>query len=481
MVPDCIDPTVGGWLREIMNQPIPETVGWCHHDFSELWDARLHWSGCPACRTEFAGALPVFKEIGAGLENRCRSALSWLRDKFLQKKNSFLTSANDLASAHTEVIIELAAAEQDVFNYVIQGQEVLSFGASNASRRGSEASLWSRGDTSLSYCRDCQDFISSLQPDVQQFVFAVACSRDLFIPVWEWMDSSVETGVFKYEDLWERMHTAITTSDLHPATLLSIIENASIGYSISSGGWPTGGVAMVGQKNSPPMMAQETLQDVRQEWKSDFDDMRDSLDSVKAGQMELMRRIEHNNRPAEAYEPYIVAQLGAPLYSRLQEKTQRALQLAEYFYHINHEPDGFSLTGLTMAQGYENELFIRIIWPFVSELLAAETPTYPAKGPSKGKPLILTGKYQEKRTLGDLGWYLKNDITMRDKVSALGFDVETISTDVALVSILRNEPAHNFSCDRAVADDLRRRILCSDGVLSRLHPEVATAAHALTA
>jgi hypothetical protein len=68
MVSACIDPTVGDWLREMMNLPVPEVVSWCHHDFSELWEARLHWSGCPACRTEFAGVLPVFKQIGVGLE-----------------------------------------------------------------------------------------------------------------------------------------------------------------------------------------------------------------------------------------------------------------------------------------------------------------------------------------------------------------------------------------------------------------------------
>ena len=58
---------------------------------------------------------------------------------------------------------------------------------------------------------------------------------------------------------------------------------------------------------------------------------------MKAGQMELVRLIEQNRRPAVAYEPYITAQLGQPLYSRLHEKTQRAIQLSEYLYNINQE------------------------------------------------------------------------------------------------------------------------------------------------
>jgi hypothetical protein len=208
----------------------------------------------------------------------------------------------------------------------------------------------------------------------------------------------------------------------------------------------------------------------------------DSLDSLKAGQMELVRLIEHNRRPAAAYETYISAQLGAPLYSRLQEKTQRALQLSEYFYNINQEPDGFSLTALTMAQGYENELLLRVVWPFVNELQAAHTETYDAQGKSKDRPLILKGEFSKTSvTLGNLGWYLKNDPIMQSRVSVLGLDVKMISKDVALISRLRNRPAHDFNCDRAVADDLRRLILCSDGVLSRLHPTVVESPGALTA
>jgi hypothetical protein len=113
---------------------------------------------------------------------------------------------------------------------------------------------------------------------------------------------------------------------------------------------------------------------------------------------------------------------------------------------------------------------------------SAATQTYDAKGKSKERPLILRGNFSKTSvTLGNLGWYLKNDPTMRSKVSALGFDVETIATDVALVGTLRNRPAHDFNCDRAVADDLRRRILCSDGVLSRLHPTVVAIPGALSA
>jgi len=129
-----------------------------------------------------------------------------------------------------------------------------------------------------------------------------------------------------------------------------------------------------------------------QDWKQDFDNLEDSL---KAGQIEMVRLIEHNRRSAVTHEPYIAAQLGDPLYSRLHQSTQRALQVVEYLYNINQEPDGFALFAVRMAQGYENELTLRIIWPFVTELLAAGTRVYDAGGISK-EPLIRRGKINQR-------------------------------------------------------------------------------------
>jgi len=123
-----------------------------------------------------------------------------------------------------------------------------------------------------------------------------------------------------------------------------------------------------------------------------------------------------------------------------------------------------------MAQGYENELNIRIIGPFVVELLAAATQTYDAQGRSK-EPLIKWGKvHRRAMTLGSWAWYLGKDPIMRSRVSERGFDVEAISKDAAWIGEVRNKAAHDFACDRTMADELRRRILCRDGVLGRLHP-----------
>jgi hypothetical protein len=482
MIPDCIDSDLGNILRDIMKTSVAENVAdcWNEYDFgSGLWEARLHWSGCPACRSEFAGVPAVFQQIGLGLENRCRDNLSSSKGDFLGQKDALLAAANNLPSAYPEIIARLAVAEEDVFPSLAHGQEVLCLRVSTDSPEQLEPSL--ALDRSLSSCRE---FICSLEPDVRQFVLASTLSHDLLKPVYEKIEAECTEN--DHDVFQQRMRIAIADSiadsGLQPDMLFHTIELAAIAYSTSYGGCDLNNAsATIAQTHSSQstltlpeerIAIQRELEQWKGEWKRDFDSLQDSL---KAGQTELERLIVRNSRPAAAFEPHIVAQVGAPLYSRLHETTQRAIQLAEYLYNINQEPDGFSLTAIRMAQGYENELTLRVIWPFVNELLTAKTQTYDAHGSSK-EPLIRWGRVRPRgMTLGSLAWYLGKDPVMRSKVSGLGFDTDAISKDAAWVTEVRNEAAHDFACDRARADDLRRRILCRDGILSRLHPVVRTA------
>jgi hypothetical protein len=481
---DCIDSKAGGFLREVMKKSVPEIVADCgsDYDFGELWEARLHWGGCPACRPEFAGVPAVFTQVGVRLENRYREALFDSKDNFLAKKASLLAAGGDLLSAYPEIIVEWALWESDVGSFLCHGQEALSLRVPIDSREEREAwpGAW---EPNLSGWRE---FIRTLEFDVRCFVYGVMCSHDLLMPIRERMDSEyAETGrprvtVEATADLQQRMEAAVANSQLQPDALLSIIETASLAYSIVYGG-PSDetGVAAVAQRDLPErvLTVQETqaLQGVRKEWKRDFDNMGDSLDSLKAGQMEIVRLFEQHRRPATSYEPSIAVQLGEPLYSRLHQMTQRALQVVEHLYNVNQEPDGFALTAIRMAQGYENELNVQVIGPFVIELLAAGTQTYDAQGKSR-EPLICRGEpYKHGMTLGSWAWYLARDPIMRSKVAERGFDVKAISKDATWVSEVRNKAAHDFACDRTLADELRRRILCRDSILSRLHPMMATA------
>jgi hypothetical protein len=257
----------------------------------------------------------------------------------------------------------------------------------------------------------CANFICRLEPKVREFVFESVLCHELFgafyrkflrmtFPTLPTRDSDTGRIVLvandeylpandKDEFMQESLRKAMLNIGVRPEVLYQTMQSANSNYLHEFANTHGAGASSAQHVTKDgcvlpdqPATEKSTL------GSADLQDLQDSLDSLKAGQMELVRLIEHNRRPAAATEPYIAAQLGEPLYSRLHEKTRRAIQLAEYLYNINQEPDGFALTAITMAQGYENELIVRIIGPFVIELLAAGTATYNAQGKAT-KPLIL--------------------------------------------------------------------------------------------
>ena len=513
MLPDCIDPQAGGLLRKMMKQSDPVEFSY----IDEVWAARQHWSSCPACRGEFISVSAVFAEIGLGLENCVRGVLSDQTDDILKKKRllseamnelrgshpetiplqgggALLAASNELPRSYAELIVELVKIWSDVFHMLMEGQEVLNL------RVPPVSTSWGNGEPTLSNCRE---FMCSLDPDVQHFVASSALANDLLDPLYsrmyrqsqpyhgmprdEEIDRRFQAAIAKselspdvsyrqaHEEIDRRFQAAIASSELRPDVFFRTIELAALGYTHShfanSNKAHATTVVQAGPPHSELAPREATaLPNVLRELKQDFDN---ALDSLKAGQMETNRLIEHNQRPAAAYEPDIEARLGAFLYSRLGETTRRGLQVAEYLYHINsQEPNYFLGPVMQMALAYENELAVRVIWPFVNELQNAGQDAYDGQGVSR-EPLLSGGKVPGNcMMLGNLARYLRLDAFMRSKLSALGFDVDAITKDSISIAFVRNRAAHAPVCERAVADDLRHRMLCRDGVFSRLHPTV---------
>jgi hypothetical protein len=481
ITPDCIEPRLREWLTGLVEESVEESVSrFCFDPFA-LTEARLHWNGCPACRSDFSGAGGVFERVRLGIEERVEGSLCQFSDEFSACKDSVLSAQQDLGEAYAEILARLVLCGNEV-------QGALSFAYGEVAQFTVCSELAEQAQREP--LSKCAVVICRLEPKVWKFVFESVLCEELFSALYRkflrmtfprilTLDSKTREKVFVENDEYlpsnseeefipENLRKAIRCIEVKPELLYQIMQSAASNY-LHEFANAHGVGAFSAQKvarNGRVLPVQPPVEESR----LGSADWQDSLDSLKAGQMELVRLIEHNRRPATTYEPYIAGQLGAPLYSRLHEKTQRALQLAEYLYNINQEPDGFSLTAIRMAQGYENELILRIIWPFVHELQASGADAYDAQGRSR-EPLIRGGKVPPRSmTLGTLGWYLKEDPVMRSRVSALGFDAEAISKDAVWVNALRNKAAHDFACDRAVADDLRRRILRPDDLLSRLHP-----------
>jgi hypothetical protein len=179
--------------------------------------------------------------------------------------------------------------------------------------------------------------------------------------------------------------------------------------------------------------------------------------------------ITGGSRSAAAYQDEIALQLGSA-YPLLNAKTQQLLQQAEYQYRLLQPGSDFFLGPVIMlANAYENELLIRVIWPYLTWLLGQGKQTY--DGGSQKTFLILEGQIQSRNLILDsMSWYLKFDESLRKWITESGFTfADTIWKDAEWLSRIRNTAAHESICRRAVADEVRQRILRSDGILAHLH------------
>jgi hypothetical protein len=452
---ECINPEYRDWLRIITESTDEDIAALDFEDigYAEICEARLHWNCCPSCRDEFSTLPTVAEKAGTRFKKCFAADLTGLKDDFVAKKRRLLESEE--AEAYVEVIAGLAGAEFDVHDSLRRALMV-----TQNIYRGVAIEFDPAEQEILSHCRE---FVSSLDANVQHFVISATFCFELLRPMWErvgleprgrpkrelsWEELMAEIEHRQKEpptDLGERLRHAIAESGLEGRVLLEIIESAASAR-ISKG-------------------EKAVVEGLLEAFKGEFNDF---ADSMKAGQMEIVRLSERSLRRADQYEPEISAQMGSALFSKLHEMTQQLLKQAEFQYHINNqEPNYFHGPTLTLALAYETELNIRVVWPILNQLLESGTEDYG----STERPLIKQKQINELAvTTGTVARYLRKDVQFSNKVRALGFNAEMIAKDAAAVTKGRDKAAHYPVCERAIADDLRRLMLRPDGILSRLHP-----------
>jgi hypothetical protein len=474
---ECIYPEIRDGIREMMEGSIEEIARFELGGPGDIWDARIHWNCCPACRNEFPSLPAVLEQAGRNMEQVFAASLCLMKDNFLAQKTSLATMGSD-GSAYPAIIAALACAEE-----LVHSELHHALGTSTTLYRGTALQFDTWSQPLLSYCRD---FISSLEPDVQHFVFASTISFELVRPMWERVGlppredprtpeeirADLNTKIARQRtgegaeptqelvlSLEERLQRAIVGSGLEAKVLWETIDAAASAH--------VGGLEAAGHE---PLL---------QTWITKFEENFDNFaDSMKATQMEAVRLSERSIRKAADYRSEVTARVGPWLYSRLHKETQQQLNAAEYLYELNRqEPRYCHGPVISLALGYENELMLQLGWPIVKKLADSGVETYPAgekHGQKQGRPLIAKGQIQEKNmALGSIAWYLRFHADFRNRALALGFDPDAISKDAFEVIKGRDKAAHQLVCELAAADKLRSLILCSDSILGHLHPGTA--------
>jgi hypothetical protein len=474
-----------------MEMSVEESVKYFSAEPASLKESRLHWYSCPSCRITFPEAEAIMKSVRRGIEQWAMTTLSQICEKHLIEENPSPSPETDPREFYAAKLASLMVHE-DMFHdediayqhhesdvqwalgYAVEGLRDFTVRCDTSNAASQRVPL-----------RQCTDFINSLSPKAQSFVFASVLCHEMYYQLYRKALRKTQETLFRvdpetehfisinndeYEHPYDanfihgNIKNAIMDSEVPPEIAYQSVLAAASDYlrrfRESIGETLTGDVLL--QDHSGKHRASTNI--AVDEFKSDI---ADSFDSLKAGQNELLRLIERNSRPASAFEPDIEMQLG-DVYGLLEDNTRQLLQIAEYLYDTNKsEPNYFHGPVMMMASAYENELKVRIVGRYALWLLKAGTRTYYCNEFAT-KPLIDGGRPRN-LTLGNMLWYLKNDKRLGEWAQGTGFSsVDAIVDDAGWLTGIRNRAAHQATLERAVADEVRHRILQSDGMLARL-------------
>jgi len=474
----CIEPMVGDRIASLEWLSLVDNLGRLSVAPTGRLELRVHWFSCPHCRKNFPYTQEILAVITHAIEDRVSGSLNlWAERWNSEAESGQAENANDPNPFANKLagLAQCGIEVQGALSFVVE--ELTDF----TTELDSSEFPAQRMPLSI-----CADFILGLRPEVQRFVFeAVRCQEFLMPPMQGVLGppkisfprsdeeiSSIEADLQKVagekgsvremlRDIFERQFDGATEG-----LFQSVEVEANNRLERFSQNTPPS-LAKAAELNARPRgIATPTsseLERVRRE-------MSDGFDSLKAGQMELIRLSERSGRSAVAFEPEIEAKLGT-LYGLLNEKTRLLLQGAEYLYHINRsEPDFSHGAVINLALAYENEMLICLIWPYLEKLRADGVADYSGGG-IVPKSLLLGGKEQDKNlNLGNFGWYLNNDLQIRAWVrNSKGLNPNDISHDAAPVIRGRDTAAHKAVCNQSIVENLRTTLFKENGILAHLH------------
>lgn len=463
----CIDPEVGAKVAALERRPLAENAAELSHHPSERAELAVHWVACPYCRENLPYTNDLLKLAARVIEDRVALSLNrfyhdWTSRTELNDGTNLEDCAQNLA-----LLAIYGVLAQGGLCFVVQELADFTTELIPSESRSQRISL-SR----------CADLILSLEPTVRSFLFeAIQCQEILMPPIVqdlgpinlpfpknldemqreEYAKAQNLGHMEQVQDVWAKAIKEACGEAIIPVYHGILIESHSNFIKFSEAHPDLEPLRNI---KSSPSMSGGSL-DLR------FDDLSqqlgDGFDSLKAGQMEILRRMEENGRSAQNFEKHIESQMGG-IYRCLNPRTQRHLQLAEYMSSINDkEPDYSHSTVLYLAFAYENELLVRLIRPFLESRIRTGDQVYDGGG-LRNRSLILGGRVQERNlSLGNFAWYLNQDPQLRAWINgSTKFDLNSITHDLERIVPKRDDAAHKPMCRRSTADDLRDWIYGSD-------------------
>lgn len=228
-------------------------------------------------------------------------------------------------------------------------------------------------------------------------------------------------------------------------------------------------IAVAGSRGELTVEERQAIGAVLQGFRELRQEVEDLGDSLKAAQNYLISELAQHQQRASAFDAFLRSELGDDVYGQLRFDTRRALQLGEYHYQQNKEPDGYNPCVILYCCAYEIEFKTRITEPVVAELIKRGIREYPPN--SHRKFAMLVQGNANDIALGSFVWQLRQDPLLRQIVQSMKLNVDEVTSGAARLSPLRNSIAHNQLADKAHADRVRQLMLGSASILKDLIPQ----------
>lgn len=439
---------------------------------SDIESSRHHWQGCERCQHSFPDAMEKLDAIVD--KNLCeiRQNLQSLQDQYREEEKRIVAESEGMKreleqsrkedeigeggvwvvydvdpetrhelsmvqpKRHTRLIMALADAGCKI-------QSNFQFMNDNWGLDGFHVAHYYHGGEYESQV--CAPFVASLSGDVQAFIFEAVLAADLVESHSE--EVPVEFGSTIY---WMIEHAA-------PEFLRRYLEN-ELKSQLPQGSSTTLAAPIEKQLSEIPAQIQSMGQQL--------EDLKDIGDSLKAGQNETLRVWDRHFKRAADFEPRLVEALGRELYSKLDDGTQRDLQLAESYFSNNPEPDDYLPSINRFYSAFVKEFRRQVMKPLICSLVDKKYVNYPAE--EKKEPILNNGAYNSMAPIHKVLGLLEKDPVVRDIVKGLGLYVDEIRRNSNELKHMRNMAIHEDRYRREDAARVREMVLGENSILRLL-------------
>jgi hypothetical protein len=235
---------------------------------------------------------------------------------------------------------------------------------------------------------------------------------------------------------------------------------------------PEAPITRASTADEPKAEDKKAIAVVLQQFRELKQEVEDIGDSLKAAQDYLISQFAQHEQRASAFDPFLRSELGDDVYGQLAFDTRRALQLAEYHYQQNKEPDGYTPCVNLFCGAYEIEFNARITEQVAAKLIESGIRDYPPDSPnSQRRFAILVHGRVRPIAVGSAVFHLKGDKLLRQIVLSLKVNVDEVIAGADKFVGLRNPSAHGQLADRTYADRVRQLLLGSMSILKDLIPK----------